>query len=117
MNHIDETWIYKVKDEVHILWLNIVMDGLNPPSLQNTNHFFWPMVVINNNIPPWLFVKNEHLMLALIFLGRREVKRMDVYLQPLIYELSNYGKGYRHTMYQDPFQWRGLLHCITYVRT
>ena len=33
-------------------------------------------------------MKNEHLMLALIVLGRREVKNMDVYLQPLVDELK-----------------------------
>ena len=35
-----------------------------------------------------LFVKNEHLMLALIVLVRRQVKKMDVYLQPLINEFK-----------------------------
>jgi hypothetical protein len=69
------------------------MDGVNLYSLQNTNYFVWPVVVINNNIPPWLSMKNEHLMLALIVLGRRQVKRMDVYLQPLINELKKLWEG------------------------
>ena len=64
------------------------MDGINPYSLQNTNYYVWLVVVINNNIPPWLSVKNEHLMLALIVPGRRQVKNMDVYLQPLVDELK-----------------------------
>ena len=37
------------------------MDEVNLYSLQNINYFFWPVVMINNNIHPWLFVKNEHL--------------------------------------------------------
>jgi hypothetical protein len=45
------------------------------------------MVVINNNIPPWLSVKDEHLMVALIVPGRRQV-RIYVYLQPLIDEFK-----------------------------
>ena len=69
------------------------MDGMNPYSLQNTNYFFLPIVMINNNIPPWLFVKNEHLMLALIVPGRRQVKNMDVYLQPLVDELKELWEG------------------------
>ena len=64
------------------------MDGFNPYPLQNTNYFVWPVVVINKNTPPWLSMKNEHLMLALIVPGRRQVKRMDVYLQPLIDEFK-----------------------------
>ena len=65
------------------------MDGVNPYSLKKTNYSIWPMVVINNNIAPWLFVKNGHLMLALmVSLGRRQVKRMDVYLQPWIDKLK-----------------------------
>ena len=69
------------------------MDGINPYSLQNTNYFVWLVVVINNNIPPWLSMKNEHLMLALIVLGRRQVKNMDVYLQPLVDELKELWNG------------------------
>jgi hypothetical protein len=88
MKHIENAWPEKFKDEVQSLRLNIAMDGMNPYSLQNTNYFVWPVVVINNNIPPWLSVKNEHLMLALIVPGRRQVKNMDVYLQPLVDELK-----------------------------
>ena len=88
MKHIEDTWPEKFKDEVQILRLSIAMDGVNPNSLQNTNYSIWHIVVINNNIHPWLFVKNEHLMLALIVLARRQVKNMDVYLQPLVNELK-----------------------------
>ena len=49
--------------------------------------------MINNNIPPWFSVKNEHLMLALIVPGRRQVKNMDVYLQPLVDELKELWDG------------------------
>ena len=84
MKHIEDTWPDKFKDEVWSLQLSIAMDGFNLCSLQNTNYYVWPVVVINNNIPPWFSIKNEHLMLALIVLGRRQVKRMDVYLQALI---------------------------------
>jgi hypothetical protein len=83
----------KFKDEVRSLRLSIAMDGINPYSLQNTNYYVWPVVVINNNIPPWLSMKNEHLMLALIVPGRRQVKNMDVYLQPLVDELKELWEG------------------------
>lgn len=64
------------------------MDGVNPYSLQITNYYVWHVVVINNNIPPWLFVKNEHLMVTLIVSNRRQVNNMDVYLEPLVDELK-----------------------------
>ena len=69
------------------------MNGINPYSLQNTNCYVWLVVVINNNVPPWFFVKNEHFMLALIVPGRRKVKNMDVYLQPLVDELKEIWDG------------------------
>ena len=38
-------------------------------------------------------MKNEHLMLALIFPSRRQVNNMDVYLQPLVDELKELWDG------------------------
>ena len=93
MKHIEDTWPKKFKDEVRNLRLSIAMDGINPYSLQNTSYSIWHIVVINNNIPPWLSVKNEHLMLALIVPNRRQVKNMDVYIQPLVYELKKLWDG------------------------
>lgn len=64
------------------------MDGINPYSLQNTHYHVWPRVVKNINIPRWFSMLNKHLMLALIVPGRRQVKNIDVYLQPLVVELK-----------------------------
>ena len=93
MKHIEDTWPKKFKDEEQSLRLSIDMDGVNPYSLQNTSYSICPIVVIKNNIPPWLSMKNEHLMLYLIVLGRRQVKNMDVYVQPLIDELKELWEG------------------------
>ena len=38
-------------------------------------------------------MKNEHLMLALIVLGRRQVKNINVYQQPLIDEFKQLWEG------------------------
>ena len=93
MKHIKDTCLNKLKDEVCSLKLSITMDGVNPYPLQNNNYSFWPMAMINKNIPPWFSMKNEHLMLALIVPGRRQVNNMDVYLQPLIDELKDLWGG------------------------
>ena len=69
------------------------MDGVNMYSIQNNNYYMWPVVVINNNISPWLYVKNEYLILALKVPGRRQVKNVDVYLQPLIEEFKELWEG------------------------
>jgi hypothetical protein len=69
------------------------MDSINPYSPQNTNYFVFLVVLINKNTPPWFFVKNEHLMLSLIVPGRRQVKNMDVCLQPLVDELKELWEG------------------------
>ena len=93
MKHIEDTWPDKFNDKVHNLRLSITMDGVNPYPLQNNNYSFWPMAMINKNIPPWFSMKNEHLMLALIVPGRRQVKNMDVYLQPLVDEVKELWEG------------------------
>jgi hypothetical protein len=94
MKHTEDTWPNKFKDEVRSLRLSIFMDVFNPYSLQNTNYYVWLVVVINNNISaPWFSMKNEHLMLSLKVLGRRQVKRMDIYLQPLIDQFKQLWEG------------------------
>jgi hypothetical protein len=49
--------------------------------------------MIKKNIPPWLYLKNEQLMLALIVMGRIQVKMMVIYLQPLIDEFKQLWEG------------------------
>ena len=110
MKHIEDTWPEKFKNEVRILRLSIAMDGVNPYSLQNTNYSIWLVVVINNNIPRWLCVKNEHLMLAVIVLGRRQVKNMDVYLQPLRDELKESWDGTHRNREDFYIIWHMCLH-------
>ena len=84
MKHIEDTWPDKFKDEVRNLRLSIAIDGVNPYSQPDNTYTIWHVVVINNNTPPWYFVKNEHLMFALIVPSKRQVKNMDVYQRPLI---------------------------------
>ena len=93
MKHIEDKWPEKFKDEVWNLQLSIAMDGVNSYSLHKTKYYIFLVVLINNNAPPWLSVKNEHLMLPLRVLGRIQVKNMDVYLQPLVDELKKLWYG------------------------
>jgi len=70
MKHIEDTWLNKFKYEVFILQFSIDMDGFNLYSLQNTTYYIWLVVVINNDIPPWFSMKNEHIMMVFIILSK-----------------------------------------------
>ena len=93
------------------------MDGVNPYSLHNTNYSVWPIVVINNNKPPWLSVKNEHIMLDIIVPGRIQAKNMDVYLQPLVDELKELWDGINVYDVSRPIATERSLHYMEYVLT
>ena len=80
MTHVEDTWPDKFKDELFNLRFNIAIDGINPYSQQDNSYIVWPVVVTNNNIPPWFSINNEHIKLDLIVLGRIQVNNMDVYL-------------------------------------
>jgi hypothetical protein len=62
-------------------------------------------------------MKNEHFMLALIVPGRRQVKNMDVYLQPLVDELNELWEGIHVYDVSRPIEQRGVLRCMEYVLT
>ena len=93
MKHIEDTWLDKFKDKVHNHRLRISINGINPYSQPGNTYIVWTVVVINNNTPPLFSIKNEHLMLALLVPGRRQVKNMDVYLRPSIKEFKELWEG------------------------
>ncbi|CAA7013156.1 unnamed protein product [Microthlaspi erraticum] len=47
------------------LRLGISTDGMNPFSMQNTNHSTWPVLLVNYNTPPTMCMKAENIMLTL----------------------------------------------------
>ena len=63
------------------------------PSQTPAIYSIFPIVEINKTTPPWFSVMNEYLMLALIVPGKRQLKNMGVYLQPLIDELKELWEG------------------------
>ena len=67
MKHIEEKWSRKYKDEPKSVRLGLTMDGVNPFSNQTFNYSCWPIVIINFNIPPWMYIRKEHLMFVVIF--------------------------------------------------
>ena len=57
------------KEEPRNLKLSLVVDGVKPYGEMRSVYSVWPIFVTNNNIPPWMYIKRKHIMLALIVLG------------------------------------------------
>ena len=62
---IEETWSH-FKEEPRNLKLSLAADGVNPYGDMRFVYSVWPIFVINNNIPPWMSIKREHIMLLKI---------------------------------------------------
>ena len=64
---IKEKWPHFKKP--HNLKLSLTTNDVNPFGEMRSTYLVWPVFVINNNIPPWLSIKREHIMLALFVPG------------------------------------------------
>ena len=64
---IEETWSH-FKEEPHNLKLSLGADDVNPYGDMRSVYSVWPIFFINNNIPPWMSIKREHIMLSIIVL-------------------------------------------------
>lgn len=65
---IEEKWPH-FKKEPRNLRISLAADGVNTFGEMRSVYSMWPVFVINNNIPPWMSIKREHIMLAMIVLG------------------------------------------------
>ena len=57
-----------IKEEHHNLKLLLLADDVNSFGEMGSIKSVWLVFVINNNIPPWISVKREHIMLEMILL-------------------------------------------------
>ena len=62
---IEKKWAY-FKDEPHNVRLSLEVGGVNPFGELRSIYSMWPIFFINNNIPPWMLIKREHIMLTMI---------------------------------------------------
>ena len=65
---IEEKWPH-FKEEPRNLRISLAANGVNPFAQMKSIYTVWHIFVINNNIPPWLSIKREHIMLLMIILG------------------------------------------------
>ena len=68
LNHIKEKWSI-FKDEPHNVRLSLANDCFNPFRELRSTYSVRPVFVINNNLPPWMSIKGDHTMLAMIIPG------------------------------------------------
>ena len=70
--------------------LGLAADGFSPYRTMSISHSTWPIVLVNYNLPPWLSMKPENLILSALISGPESPKNsIDVYMQPLIAELKD----------------------------
>jgi hypothetical protein len=68
LNYIEEKWPI-FKEEPHNVRLSLAIDGVNPFGELHSTYSVCLVFFINNNLPPWMSIKREHILLAMIFLG------------------------------------------------
>jgi hypothetical protein len=68
LNYIKEKWSI-FKEEPRNVRLSLVADGVDPFGEIHSTYLVCFFFVINNNLPPWISIKREHTMLAMIVLG------------------------------------------------
>ncbi|XP_074377722.1 uncharacterized protein LOC141719247 [Apium graveolens] len=75
--------------EMRNVRLGLAADGFNPYRSMNISHSTWLVVLVNYNLPPWLVMKPENLILSTLIPGPiYPSNEIDVYMQPLIKELK-----------------------------
>ena len=57
------------KEEPRNLKLSLATDGANTFGEMISIYLVWPIFLINNNLPPWMSIKREHIILEIIVLG------------------------------------------------
>jgi hypothetical protein len=66
--NIEERWPI-FKEEPCNFRFSLVVDGVNPFGELRSIYSVWPIFVIKNNLPPWMSIKRENIMLAMIVRG------------------------------------------------
>lgn len=65
---IKEMWLVFKEETCHVM-ISLAIDGVNIFGKFRFSYSVWLIFVINNNLPPWISIKREHTMLAMIVLG------------------------------------------------
>jgi len=101
--------------EARNLRLGLATYGMNPYGNLSNQHSLWPVLLVIYNLPPWLYMKRKYIMFSIMISGLRQPGNdIDVYLNPLIEDLTNLWDegvvvfdGYRN----EAFKLHAMLFC------
>ncbi|CAA2967342.1 Hypothetical predicted protein [Olea europaea subsp. europaea] len=96
----------------HNLRLGLATDDFNPFNNFSSTYSCWPVMLVIYNLPPWLCMKNENIMLSLIPGPKQPGNDIDIYLQPLIDDLNelwNIGMNVYDALTNAVFNLRAIL--------
>ena len=71
--------------------LQLLLDGVQV--IESSNHSCTPVISINYNLPPAIRNQKHNILLNLLIPGPKKYKDLDSYLQPLVEELEELGRG------------------------
>ncbi|OMO57998.1 Transposon, En/Spm-like protein [Corchorus capsularis] len=87
--HFDRTYPWFAQ-EVRNVRLGLCTDGFSPFGPNAKPYSCWPVIITVYNLPPWMCMKQPYMSLNMIIPGPKNPgKHIDVFLRPLIDELSH----------------------------
>ncbi|KAM6545767.1 hypothetical protein CsatB_026503 [Cannabis sativa] len=76
-------------NEPRTIRLGLSADGINPHTNLSSKYSCWPVLLVMYNLLPWLVMKRKFTMLTLLISGPSQPgNNIDVYLAPLVEDLS-----------------------------
>ncbi|CAL2229558.1 unnamed protein product [Prunus armeniaca] len=95
---LDDKWP-EFGNEPRNLRLALSSDGFNPHSSLSSRYSCWPVILVTYNLPLWLCMKRNFMMLTLLISGPKQPGNdIDVYLEPFIDDLKSCGMGLEECM-------------------
>jgi hypothetical protein len=93
--HFEENVDPLFKEDSRNVYFALAADGVNPFKQTRSTWSTWPILLLNYNLPPWLYTKKFFIMLALLIPGKQSVtmENFDVYMEPLVEEFLQLWKG------------------------
>jgi len=78
------------KKEPRNLRLGLATNEMNPFGSLRNQHSLWPILFVIYNLPPWLCMKQKYMMFCMMIFGPKQLGNdIDVYLSPLVEDLTN----------------------------
>lgn len=59
----------ELMSDPRVVWLGVCMDGFNPFGKNSTGHSTWPIIIVLYNLPTWLSIRKEHIILSTLVPG------------------------------------------------